>query len=174
MKILRTGIVLGVLVTGWALLGILLGWHRDFSPGYLWLIIPLEIGILIWGLRSLASTSGYGRQIVNAVFISLVAVIVIFPGSLILTRVAFPGYLHEVDVAMDQMMTKRGLSETQKVGVKLKLYEARGLTKEQAKVAHAFDEPVGSSFQVAFGQCIGTVLTCLLASLVAAIWFRKR
>ncbi len=175
LKILRAGLVLGLTVTGWAALGILMGWHKDLSLGFFWwLVIPLEIGILIWALRSLAPTSGYARQILNAICISLIAAIVIFPGSLFLTTLAFPSYLHDVDVANDQMMKKRGLSETQIVGVKLKLYEARGLSKEQAKVAHAFDEPTSSSVQVALGQSIGPVLTCLLASLIAAIWLRKR
>ena len=63
---LRAGVILGLAVAAWTFVMGFTGWYRHPSLWILsWLVVPAQIGILLWTLRGLALTDGYGRQVWN-------------------------------------------------------------------------------------------------------------
>ena len=63
---IRAGLVLGFSVAAWTFVMGFTGWYRHPSLLRLfWLVVPMQIGILVWGLRSTARDSGYLRQVLH-------------------------------------------------------------------------------------------------------------
>jgi len=154
---LRAGLILGLSVTAWTFVMGLTGWYKSPSLLFLfWLVVPLQIGILIWALRGLAPASGYGRQVWNGVSISLLASILIYWGSYLFTTVAFPHYFQDIEALGRQMMAKQGLSA------------------EQIEVAVKAGASMQTPRASAMAGAIGTMATGFLTSVVAAIWLRKK
>jgi hypothetical protein len=93
--ILSAGVLIGALCALWTFVMGFTGWYKD--PAMLrafFLVIPIEIGGLIWGLRRTAAEGrGYQGQIVAGTLMSVVAGIIIICSSLIFTTVAFPDYV---------------------------------------------------------------------------------
>ena len=62
--IMKTGVVLGVAVTVWSLIFGLAGWYRSAATAQLFnLVILIQIGVLLWGLRQTGLERGYWRQV---------------------------------------------------------------------------------------------------------------
>lgn len=154
---LRYGILLGLSVAAWTFVMGFTGWYKHPSLLFLfWLVIPLQIGILLWALRSTAPTTGYGRQIWNGISISLLASMIIYSTSLFFTTVAFPHYFQELEALGRQMMAKQGLSA------------------EQIEAAVRAQAPMQTPRASAMAGAIGTVVTGTLTSLIGAVWLRKK
>lgn len=157
MAALRTGFVLGILVVLWTFVMGFTGWYRN--PGLLflfWLVIPLQIGILVWMLRRDASTTGYLRQVQNGVGASLTASAIIFVGSLLFTTVVFPSYFAEMEALGRLRMAQQGLGPEQ----------IEAVVKAQA--------PMRTSLGSAFAGALGTWITGLFTSLIAAVKYHRR
>ncbi|WP_306590259.1 DUF4199 domain-containing protein [Geothrix sp. 21YS21S-4] len=153
----RAGVLLGALAVLWTFVMGFTGWYRQPTLLFLlWLVIPLQIVILAGMLRLTAPTAGYFRQVQNGVAASVIASLIIAVGSLLFTTVVFPSYFREMEALGRLRMAHQGLSADQ----------IEALVKAQAPMR----TPLGN----AFAGALGTWLTGLGTSLVAAAWFRRR
>ena len=154
---LRAGLILGFAVAAWTLVMGFTGWFKHPSLHHLfWLVIPLQIGILLWSLRSTAPTTGYNRQVWNGVSSSLLGSMIIYGASLFFTTVLFPHYFQDMEVLGRQLMAKQGLSPA------------------QIEAAIKAAAPMQTSRVSAMSGAIGTVVTGFLTSILAAMWLRKK
>jgi hypothetical protein len=156
--IVTAGALLGVLTGLWTLLMGVTGWYKD--PALLnmfWMVIAIEIGVLVWGLRKTRDQGrGYSAQITAATLMALVAAPFIVLSSLLFTTVLFPGYFAELRGIQEQMLREKGLSE------------------EVIQAALANTAASQTPMMQALSGAIGTVVTALFASMVIAIFIRAK
>lgn len=154
---LRAGLILGITVAAWTFVMGFTGWYKHPTLLFLfWLVIPIQIGILLWALRGTALQDGYGRQVWNGVSISLLGSMIIFGASLLFTTKVFPHYFQDLETLGRQVMAKQGLS------------------LEQIEAAIRANAPMQTPRASAMAGAIGTVVTGFLTSVVASIWMRKK
>jgi hypothetical protein len=154
---IRAGVLLGVLCVIWTFVMGFTGWYKDaIMLNLFFLVIPLEIGIVIWALRKTSAGATWGGQIVNGLVLSLVASVIIFAGSLLFTTVAFPNYFSDIQEVQAGMLKSAGMSD--------------GDIRTQVAAAAAMQTP----FMNALSGVIGTVVTGLVvAAITGAFWRRK-
>jgi len=154
---LRYGVLLGLGVAAWTFVMGFTGWYKSPSMLYLfWLVIPYQIGLLVWGLRESGRDLGYGRQVWTGVSISLLGSLIIYAASILFTTVVFPKYFQELEALGRQVMAKQGLSP------------------EQIEAAVKAQAPMQTPRASAMAGAIGTVLTGFFTSVIAAVWFRRK
>ncbi|MFZ1375353.1 MAG: DUF4199 domain-containing protein [Geothrix sp.] len=154
---LRYGVLLGLGVATWTFVMGFTGWYKSPSLLYLfWLVIPYQIGLLVWALRESGRDLGYGRQVWTGVSISLLGSLIIFAASILFTTLVFPKYFHELEALGRQVMAKQGLSP------------------EQIEAAVKAQAPMQTPRASAMAGAIGTVLTGFFTSVIAAVWFRRK
>ncbi len=153
----RAGVLLGVLCVIWTFVMGFTGWYKDpVMLNLFFLVIPLEIGIVIWALRKTGTGATWGGQVVNGLVLSLVASVIIFAGSLLFTTVAFPSYFADLQAAQTQMLKSAGMSEAQ--------------IQSQVAASVAMQTP----FMNALSGVIGTVITGIVVAAIAGAFWRKR
>jgi hypothetical protein len=156
--ILAAGLLIGVLCGIWTFVMGFTGWYKD--PAMMmafFLVIPIEVGGLIWGLkRTAAQGRPYGGQVVAGALMSVIAGIVIIGSSLLFTTVAFPDYFKELEAAQRQTLQDDGKSAAE--------------IEEAVQGNAAANTPMGQ----AMAGFIGTLVTGILASAIIAIWVRRR
>lgn len=156
--ILSAGILIGVLCAVWTFVMGFTGWYKD--PVMLkafFLVIAIEIGGLIWGLRKTAAEGRtYGGQVVAGTLMSVVAGAIVIVSSLLFTMVAFPDYFREIEAANRQILQAQGKSAAE--------------IDETIRASAGMATPMGQ----AIGGFIGTLVTGILASALIAIVVRKR
>ena len=154
---LRAGVILGLSVAAWTFVMGFTGWYKQPNLiALFWLVIPLQIGILLWSLHRTAPATGYGRQVWNGVSSSLLGSIIIYWTSLLFTTVVFPHYFQDLETLGRQLSAKQGLSAA------------------QIDAAVRLQAPMQTPRASAMAGAIGTVVTGFLTSVVAAIWLRKK
>lgn len=154
---LAAGLLLGFLVSAWEFIWGFAGWYRDPATFPLfWVVIPIQIAVVIWGLRNTAPQTGYGRQVVLGVAISVLGSVIIFGGSLLLTSVVFPAYFQDLEKIGRLKMAQQGLSQAR--------------IEELIRLQAPWQKPLPTAFAGVFG----TWVTGLITSLLAAVWFRRR
>ena len=154
---LRYGVLLGLGVAAWTFVMGFTGWYKSPSLLYLfWLVIPYQIGLLVWALRESGRDSGYGRQVWTGVSISLLGSLIIYAASILFTTVVFPKYFQELEALGRQVMAKQGLSP------------------EQIEAAVKAQAPMQTPRASAMAGAIGTVLTGFFTSVIASVWFRRK
>jgi hypothetical protein len=153
----RSGLLLGLSVTAWTLIMGFTGWYKHPSLWVLaWLVVPMQIGILLWTLRNLAPSSGYGRQVWSGVSISLLGSMILYATSILFTTVVFPHYFQDLEALGRQIMAKQGLSPA------------------QIEAAVRAQAPMQTPRATAMAGAIGTVVTGFLTSVISATWLRKK
>ncbi len=153
----RTGLLIGVSVVAWTFVMGFTGWYLDPSLlNLFFLVIPIQVALLVVGLRSSAAENGYGRQVFSGTLASLLASVLIFGGSIFFTTVVFPSYFDELRAVHATMLEQAGKSAE----------EVRAQVEAMAATQTPF-------LQALFGA-IGTVVTGLVSSLVIAAFARKR
>lgn len=152
------GLLIGVLCGIWMFMMGLTGWYKDPARlNLFFLVIAIEVGGLIWGLRRTAAQGrSYSGQVVAGTLISVIAGLVIIVSSLLFTTVAFPGYFEEVNAISREMMIKEGKSEA-----------------EIQRVLHEW-APMQTPIRNALIGFFGTFVTGVVASAVMAVWLRAR
>jgi len=154
---LRSGLILGFSVVAWTFVMGFTGWHTPPSLHRLfWLVIPLQIGVLLWTLRGIAAENGYGRQLWTGVGTSVLASVLIYAGSLLATSVVFPDYFQKQERLGRELMAKKGLSP------------------EAIEQVVQAQKPLQTSRASAMAGAIGTVVTGFLVTAVAAVAFRRK
>jgi len=153
----KAGIWLGVLVFIWTLLMGVTGWYKH--PALLnlfWVVILIEIGVLIWALRKTAATTEYLGQVGNGTLVAVIGAVIIFCGSLLFTSVLFPNYFTELRAMQEEML------------------RAAGRTEAEITAAIELGAKMQTPFMNALMGAVGTIVTGLLASLIIAIFHRKK
>ena len=154
---IRAGILLGVLCAAWTFVMGFTGWYKDpVMVNVFFLVVPLEIGIVIWAVRKTAATSSWGGQIANGLVLSVVASVIIFAGSLLFTTVVFPGYFNDIRAAQAEMLKSSGMAEA------------------QIQTTLAASAAMQTPLMNALSGVIGTVVTgVMVAAIAGAFWRRK-
>ena len=108
--ILSAGILIGALCAVWTFVMGFTGWYKDPTMATaFFLVIPIEIAGLVWGLkRTAAEERTYRAQVVAGTLMSVVAGVIIIASSLLFTTVVFPEYFREIEAAQRQMMESQG------------------------------------------------------------------
>jgi hypothetical protein len=154
--ILSTGILIGVLCAIWTFVVGFTGWYKDPTmANAFFLVIPIEIAGLVWGLkRTAAEERTYRAQVVAGTLMSVVAGVIIIASSLLFTTVVFPEYFQELAAAQRQIMQSQGKPAA----------EIEQTVRDNA----SYTTPMGQ----AMAGFVGTLVTGILASAVIAIWVR--
>ena len=156
---LRYGILLGLGVAAWGFIFNLLGWHRQpslYLLRFILVVVAYQVALLVWALRDTARDGGYGRQVWNGVSISLLASLIVYGTSILFVTVIFPTHIQESVAASRQLMA------------------AEGKSAEQIEAIVRAQAPLQTPRASAMAGVFGTVMTGLLTSLIAAVWFRRK
>jgi hypothetical protein len=149
----KTGLAIAILCAGWQMIMITAGWLTNPKTfAFFYLVILIQVLILIWGLRQTAAQKGYGGQVLVGTGASIIAGIFLFLYTLLAITVLFPNLISEMRAMATQAL------------------EAAGQTKDQIAAALALQAPLNQAIQ----GFLGTVITGFLASLVIAIFVRKK
>ena len=154
---MKAGIVLGVLVGIWTLLMGFSGWYKDpVLLNVFYVVILIELGVLIWGLRLTAPENTYWKQVGAGTLISVIGAVIIFCVSLIFTNLLFPNYFEELRTIREEMLRQAGQSEDQIAAA--------------LEASRSMENPVVNALM----GVVGTVATGFVASLVIAVFLRKK
>jgi hypothetical protein len=156
--ILSTGIMIGVLCSAWTLVMGYSGLYKDPSLANLFfLVIPIEIGCLILGLRGTAREGRtYGGQILAGTMMAIVGGVIIIGSSLLFTTVLFPNYSHELEAMYRATLARQGKSD------------AEILTALQANAAS------WTPMSQAMSGFIGTLVTGIVGSAIIGYFVRRK
>ena len=154
--ILSTGVLIGVALAAWTFVMGMTGWYKDpRMMSAFFLVIPIEVACLVWGLRRTAAEGrGYGSQIVAGTMMAIVGRVIIIGSSLVFTTIAYPEYFNELADAQRTVLRARGLPETE--------------IAERVHTAMEGATPMGYALQ----GFLGTPVTGILASAVIALFLR--
>jgi hypothetical protein len=154
---IRAGALLGVLCVFWTFVMGFTGWYKDpVMLNLFFLVVPLEIGIVIWALRKTAPGASWSGQVVNGLVLSLVASVIIFAGSLLFTTVAFPSYFTDLQAARAELLKAQGVAGAE--------------VESQAAAVAAMQTPLMN----ALSGVVGTVVTGIVVAAVAGVFLRKK
>lgn len=152
--ILSTGLLIGLLCGAWMFVMGFTGWYLD--PARLnrfFLVILIEVGGLVWGLRKTAAEGRtYSGQVVAGTGMAITAGVVIFCCSLVFTTVAFPNYLADINEMSRRMMQEQGMPADE--------------------IQRALDANATTPLMNALTGFIGTVMTGIIASAVIGLWIK--
>lgn len=156
--VLKTGLVLGVAVEIWTFIVIALGWHKDpMLLTLFYLVIFIQAGILIWGLRMTADQGkSYGAQVGAGTAMSSVGAVVIFVGAYLMMTMVFPNYFTEVQ-------------EAGRIAL-----QAQGLSQEAIQAQLDAMAPMQTPLANAMTGAIATVITGLIESLLIAAFVKAK
>lgn len=150
----KYGLVLGVIVAAFGFVLGALGLHtNEMAPmGFVIVVIIINVVIVVLSVRRLASTCNWVQQVGNGFALGLVAAVIVFLGSWLMTTVVFPNYYAEFAEAAHARAIADGLA-TEEI---------------EAAVAMVTGTPVGSALQGA----LGTVITSVVVAGIAGIFNR--
>jgi hypothetical protein len=156
--ILGAGILIGVSCAVWTFIMGLAGWYADpVLQNLFFLVIPLEIAGLVWGLRQTAREGRtYGGQVVAGTMMAIVGGVILICASLLFTTVVFPDYFAEMEGAYRQTL------------------QSRGLTDAQIAEALAANAASATPMNQALEGFLGAFITGIIGSAVIALWLRAR
>ena len=155
--ILSAGLLIGLLCSVWTFVMGFTGWYKDPAlANVFFVVIAIEIGGLIWGLRKTARQGrAYGGQILAGAMMAIVAGVIIIASSLVFTTIVFPNSL-EVEQMYRARLQQQGKSESEITAA------IEGTAASRTPMAQA-----ESGF-------VGTFVTGIVASAVIAIVVRRR
>jgi hypothetical protein len=152
------GLLIGVLCAIWTFVMGFTGWYKDpDKAGAFFLVVLIEVFGLIWGLRRTAAQGRtYSGQVVAGTLMSIIAGVIIVIASLLFTSVAFPDYFQELEASYRAMLAAQGKSEAE-IATEIAAWSAAQTPMTQA-----------------MNGFIGTFVTGVVVSAVAALWIRAR
>lgn len=153
----RWGVILGGSVAALSLFFGLAGWHRTYKMSFVFLAIAILINVVtvVLCLRERASSESWLGQVRNGLTVGLVASVIIFVASWLVTTAVFPDYFTEMANGYRETYANMGLSED----------EVADLV-----AATAATSPVRS----AFDGVVGTIATSLVVAAIAGVWLRSK
>jgi len=153
----KTGVLIGVACVVWTFVMGFSGWYKD--PALLnlfWVVVAIEVGLLVWGLRQTAAANTYWPQVGAGTLAAVVAAAFIFCGSMVFTSLVFPQYFDELRTLQAEML------------------KAKGQTDDQIAAVQALAAPFQTPLINALTGVVGTIVTGFVASLVIAAFCRKK
>jgi len=117
--------------------------------------IGLTVGCVFWALNATAAENGYGKQLISAVVLGLIAGVLIIGFSMLNLTVLFPDYLDENTTAVVEFLEGANLPE------EVLQKQVAGLENRTA---------MGESIKGG----IGTFVTSLIVGAIIAIFKRKK
>jgi hypothetical protein len=156
--VIAAGLLLGVLCGVWMFVMGFTGWYRDPSlVNLFFLVIPIEIGVIVWALRkTVRQGRTYGGQVLAGTAIAVIGGLIIIGFSLVFTTVAFPNYFTEIQAVQRETLAAQGKSESEIAAA--------------INAGAAMQTPIMN----ALAGFMGTVITGVLTSLSAAWFIRAR
>jgi hypothetical protein len=156
--ILSAGLLIGLLCGVWIFVMGFTGWYKDPALANVFLIVvAIEIGGLIWGLRKTARQGrAYGGQILAGAMMAIVAGVIIIASSLVFTTIVFPNSIAEVEQMYRTKLQQQGRSESEITAA------IQGTAASRTPMAQAEN------------GLVGTFLTGIVASAVIALFVRRR
>jgi hypothetical protein len=152
----KAGLVLGLAVEVWTFMVVVLEWHKDpVLLSLFYLVILIQAGVLVWGLRMTAAAGKtFGGQVAAGTAMSAVGAVIILVGSYLITTVLFPNYFAELEEAGRLALAAQGMSE--------------------AEVQARFDAmaSMNTPFMNALMGAVMTVVTGVVLSLIIAIFVK--
>ena len=106
----QAGVILGIMVVVWTLLHGFTGWYKDPGMSWtFWMVIPFQIILLVWMLKNTKKQGfGYGQQVLAGVVMSLVAGVIIFAGTYLVTTAVFPTYYADIQAMLERIRAATG------------------------------------------------------------------
>jgi hypothetical protein len=156
--VVKAGVGLAVAVSAFSVIFALAGLHRSPLAGgllFLAVAIALNVGAVFWGLKQTAGANRYGKQLLNALLLGVVAGVLIAAFSWPMLTLLFPSYLEESKAAGIEMLQSSGLP-------------AEALDKQVQRL-----ESMTVSSQALQGM-LGTLGTSLVAGAIIAIFQRRK
>ena len=155
---LVAGLLIGVLCGVWLFVMGFTGWYKDpTKAAAFFVVILIEIGGLIWGLkRTAAQGRTYSGQVVAGTTMAIIAGLVIIGSSLLFTTVFFPDYFNELEAIYRDMLQQQGKTDSEIAA------EIAQWSTGQTPLRNAFN------------GFLGTFVTGVVVSAVIAIWVRAR
>jgi hypothetical protein len=155
--IVKSGILIALLCGVWEILMGVTGWYKDpVMMNVFYVVIAIQAGVLIWGLRKTAGDRSYGGQVGAGTLMSLVAGIFIIGISYLFTTVLYPHYFEEMRLVTEEVLRNKGMSDAE--------------VTAQLKVA----EVMQTSMMNALAGFTGTMVTGVVVSAIIAIFVRKK
>lgn len=153
----KGGLYIGLFCAAWTYIMGFTGWYKDPTMlNLFYMVIPIEIGVLFWGMRTTASINTFGGQFVAGTLMSTIGGAILIISSLLFTTVVFPEYFEELRAMGAEAMRQEGKSEAQ-------------ITAALDAIA-----PTQNSLMQAIMGFVGTVVTGFIASFILAFIFRKK
>ncbi len=154
---IRWGVILGGGVAVLSFIFGLAGWHRTFEMSFVFLAIAILLNAVtvVLCLRDRASSDAWLGQVKNGLVVGLVASVIIFFASWLVTGAIFPDYFAEMAEGYRQAYANMGLSEGE---------------VDDLVAATANTSPVKS----ALDGVVGTMVTSLVVAAIAGVWLRKK
>jgi hypothetical protein len=155
---IKAGVGLAVVVEILTVIFAATGLHQaGLVPGLILMVlfIALTIGCVFWVLNQTAREAGYGKQLLNAAIVGVVAGVLILIFSVLNLTVFFPDYLDENNAAMIEAFEDMKMPE--------QMLEARIATLESRTA-------MGESIK----GMIGTLATSVIIGAIIAIFKRKK
>jgi hypothetical protein len=122
-----------------------------------YLVILYQVGLLVWGLKVTAAEGRtYGQQIASGMMITFIGAVIIFSGSYLFTTIVFPTYFSEIRTMGEQVLRSQGRTDE----------DIRSLLDASAAMQTPFINAITG--------VIGTIATGLFASLIIAIFVRRK
>ena len=153
----KWGLVLGAAVAIQNLVFGAAGWHRTFNMSFVFLAIAIALNVLavVLCLRKTAADTRWLGQLRNGLVLGLVASLVIFASSWLVTSVIFPDYFAEM---------AEGYRDT---------YAGMGLSQEE--VEELVDATAAtSSVRSALEGVMGTLVVSSVVAAIAGVWLRRK
>lgn len=156
--ILGAGVLIGICCAAWTFIMGFTGWYADPSlQNLFFLVIPIEIAGLVWGLRRTAKEGrAYGGQVVAGTMMATIAGVILIGSSLVFTTVVYPDYFADMESVYRQTLQSRGFTEAQ---------IAEALTANAASAT-----PMNQALE----GFLGAFITGIVGSAVIGIWIRAR
>ena len=157
--ILAAGVLIGLLCSAWTFVMGFTGWYKNPALAnvlFISVVMAMEIGGLIWGLRRTADKRGYGGQILAGTMMAIIAGVIIIASSLLFTTVVFPNYFADVEHAYRSALHGQG--------------------KSDAEIAAAIQANAASATPMAQAMSgfLGTLVTGIVGSAIIAVFVRCR
>jgi L-cystine uptake protein TcyP (sodium:dicarboxylate symporter family) len=156
-SVLKASVALTILVALMSSVLALTGLNRNPIVGGLGGIlvaILFNVGVVFWALKQTAAENSYGKQLVNALLIGVIAGVLIFLVSWAMLAAA-PGYFEAIKEGNIEWLRASGLPEEQ--------IQSR-IDSIEASTA------VGQSF----AGLVGTLVTSIVVGAIVAIFQRKK
>ncbi|MFH0989654.1 MAG: DUF4199 domain-containing protein [bacterium] len=151
------GILIGGLCSLWMLVFGYTGWYKEpVMMNMFWVVILIQIGVMIWGLKKTGVANSYGKQIGAGTLMSVYAGVTLFFVSLLFTGVLFPNYFEELRAMHTQLLRSAGKSDAD-IALELQTMAA-----------------MQTPFINAISGTLGTIFTGLIVSLILGAFLKKK